>query len=347
MYRRLKRLTLTALQCCGLFALARRAMRKRLRILCYHGFALADETDWRPNLFIRLETFRRRLDWLQRCGFTVLPLGEALELLRTGRLPQNPCVITIDDGFFGTIPLALPELKARNLPATVYVTTYYMEKETPIFPLAVQYMLWKTRTQTLDLTGMPYGAGEVVNLADKAERERAMQRYISHCETSCSHQERQVIARELGKRLGVDYSVLAESRIVSLMNTDEVASLAAAGIDIELHTHRHSLPADDRAAAVREIADNRRALEPLVGRELQHFCYPRGEWTAQQWPWLEEFGIASATTCISGMNDASTPRFCLRRFLDSEDVSEIEFKAEMAGVADLARRAARAVGLRR
>ena len=40
----------------GFFALARRLTRDRLRILCYHGFELQDESSFRPKLFMTRAT---------------------------------------------------------------------------------------------------------------------------------------------------------------------------------------------------------------------------------------------------------------------------------------------------
>ena len=47
----------------------------------------------------------------------------------------------------------------------------------------------------------------------------------------------------------------------------------------------------------------------------------------------------SAPPTLPGLNDAGTPRFELRRFLDSETCSAIRFEAEMAGFLDLLRTA--------
>ncbi len=52
----------------------------------------------------------------------------------------------------------------------------------------------------------------------------------------------------------------------------------------------------------------------------------------------------SAVTCEVGTNDRSTPRYGLRRFLDSESVLPIEFEAELSGFAELMRRIRRGLG---
>src|SRR5438128_2260813 len=82
----------------GLFHLARHATRNQLRILCYHGSSLRDESRFRPELFIEPATFDARLRFLREHGFPVLPLAEALERLEEGTLPAGATVITLDDG---------------------------------------------------------------------------------------------------------------------------------------------------------------------------------------------------------------------------------------------------------
>jgi hypothetical protein len=49
-------------------------------------------------------------------------------------------------------------------------------------------------------------------------------------------------------------------------------------------------------------------------------------------------GIRSAVTCIPGLNDSKTHPYELRRFLDGENITNLEFEAEMSGFLDLCRR---------
>jgi hypothetical protein len=105
-----------------------------------------------------------------------------------------------------------------------------------------------------------------------------------------------------------------------------------------LHTHRHRFPTDETQAK-RELEDNRAVLQPLVcGKPLIHFCYPSGRWSEQHFALLSDAGIASATTCDAGLNYPTTHHLALRRFLDNEYVSQIEFEAEMCGFLDILRR---------
>lgn len=285
---------------------------------------------------MREETFSRRMEYLRKHGYTILPLQRASGLLRLGGLPDRVVVVTVDDGFYSVFRCALPILNEHSIPATVYVTSYYSAKESPIFRLAVQYIFWKTGRRSLDFSGLGFTFGSLPASASESERNRALWEIIRFGEAECDEATRCELVRELAERAGLDSSELFCGRRFSLMNQEEIRHLSVAGIDIQLHTHRHCLPADERLVT-REITDNRRFLEPLTRNHLQHFCYPSGVWSRQHWPWLRRLGIKTATTCDPGLNYTDTPELGLRRFLDGEDVSSIEFEAELSGFSELLR----------
>jgi len=330
-------------KCLGLFALARRLTAKQLRILCYHGLSIDDEHLYSPSLFMRAETIRSRLKTLVRGNYPVLPLGEAIEALRSGNLPPCATVITYDDGFYGNFRGGATLFREFPLPTTFYVTTYYVTKQSPIFRHAVQYLFWKTTRPELHLEGLPGVPEGVLDLRSSSDVRARMWQLIRHGETSLDEAGRVSLCKELACRLGVDYDALARSRKLGLMTLDEIRTLAGLGVDIQLHTHRHRFPPDE-ADVHREIADNRAVLEPLLNRKCNHLCYPSGVFQTEQWPWLETEGIVSAVTCEVGMNSRSTPRYGLRRFLDSESVHAIEFEAELAGFSEILRRFRRLLG---
>lgn len=319
--RALKRTLLRVCAAVGLFRLTGMLFSHRLQILCYHGFQLVDECRFRPQLFISENTFIGRLQYLVREGFVVLPLGEALTRMWNGTLPRRSLAITIDDGFKSTLSLAAPILLRFDLPATVYVTTYYMEKNVPVFRLAMQYLFWRASA------GLPAAAAS----------QQLMWDLIQKGEGLSSESERQSLLHETGRILA-DTICLDELPSLSIMSGEEVGLLARQGFDIQLHTHRHRFPSHDRSIACQEIVQNQSRLEAITGRKTRHFCYPSGIFASSQWAWLQELGIESAATCLPGLNTPRTPRYALRRFLDSEDISFVEFRAELAGFSELLRR---------
>ncbi len=315
----------------GLFGLSARFFRRRLHILCYHGFEVLDECSFRPLLFISRSTFAERLRRIEEYGMNVLPLEQAIQELRDGTMPERAVVITIDDGFASTSSIAVPLLQKSRMPATVYLTTYYSERNVPIFRLAVQYLFWRA--------GVSVVTAAKLDLDDRGSTDESLsvETVVKHGEALDTEDKRQTLLVRLAGALGVDTRTLYDNRLLSLMSGDEVRAIAAQGIDVQLHTHRHRFPRHDKAAACTEIEENRARLEALTGRSARHFCYPSGEFASTQWPWLESLGIKSATTCLPGSNAPETPPYGLRRFLDSEGVRPIEFDAELAGFGELIR----------
>ena len=115
----------------GGFALARRLTARGLRILCYHSISVHDEHCFQPKLFIHEDTFRKRIAYLKRHDYPVLPLGEALALMYRKALPLRSIVITFDDGWLGIGLKAAPLLYERGFPSTVYVTTRDVVDDVP------------------------------------------------------------------------------------------------------------------------------------------------------------------------------------------------------------------------
>ena len=84
--------------------------------------------------------------------------------------------------------------------------------------------------------------------------------------------------------------------------------------------------------------ENDEILEPIAGSPREHFCYPSGRYELSQLPWLEKLGVRSATTVEPGFCYPGTSKMMMPRILDSEDLSDIEFEAELCGFIELTRR---------
>lgn len=321
-----------------MFGLARKRTRRGLCILCFHGTSFTDEHQFRPKLFQTPAVFRSRMEYLHRVGYSTLTLVEAMLRLRHGDLGEKELVITIDDGFYGTAALAAPILKEFGFTATVYVTTYYVQRNHPIYRLALQYMFWKTALTTVNFTGLPVHLNGMGSPKGDAG-ESALWKLIEYGETQLTEDGRMQLAGELARRLEVDFDELVSSRRLTLMTEAEVTSLAHQGFDIQLHTHRHRLP-EDPLQARRELEENRAVLERLSERPLQHLCYPSGVWSRNSWPLLSELAVKTATTCDPGLNYSDTAPLGLRRFLDFQTTPQIVFEAEVSGFAELMRIAA-------
>jgi hypothetical protein len=87
-------------------------------------------------------------------------------------LPPRTLVITFDDGWLGIGLKAVPVLRKYGFPSTLYVTTRDVVDETPVFDVALRYLIWKGRGKALDLGLLGLGPGAIA-LNSPEEREHA------------------------------------------------------------------------------------------------------------------------------------------------------------------------------
>jgi len=304
----------------GFFYIAEWFTRKELRILCYHGFSVTDEHRWFPGTFMTPALMRQRFRYIKKRGYRVLTLDQALEHMAGGDLPARALVLTFDDGFASTLAEGVPLLREFSFSAVLYVTSYYVTHAHPIFRLAVQYLFWKAKKTDF-----------------KSDLDRISQ-VIETGNSLTDNVSRDELIRSLGRELRIDAEPLFIDRRFHLLTPSEIKQCSEGGFEIQLHTHRHRFPKEPDLLR-REIIQNREVLEPIVDRSMNHLCYPSGVYDSAQWNVLHSEGIQSATTCELGLNSGKTPRLGLKRQLDSETVTQVEFEAELSGFTELLRRA--------
>ena len=111
----------------------------------------------------------------------------------------------------------------------------------------------------------------------------------------------------------------------------EVAEISRGGVDIQLHTHRHRLPAK-KELFLDEIFSNQDLIKAATGKRAVHFCYPNGFYRPDSPAWLREAGVLSATTCEPGLARRQSDRMMLSRAVDSCAVSPARFESWLSGV---------------
>jgi len=312
--------------------------RNRLLILCYHGFSMADEHLWRPSLYIQPDTFRRRVALLRAAGYRVLPLGRALDLLETGDLPPRSVAITVDDGSKNFIEAGYPVIRGLQVPVTAYVSTYYVFDRRPVFDVCASYLLWRGSQAGARLVRQRWLLGPTDLGGGRQWAALYRQLYCYSRDEALGADAKHEVLRDLAGEVGVDFDDLTHRELFHLMSPADLARLDPELVDLQLHTHRHTMP-PEATLVEREIRDNRAGLSSCGRRpeQLVHFCYPSGVYHRPQLAALRDLGIKSATTCVPGIASRSCDPLLLPRFIDSESVTEAAFLTWLSGLGALLR----------
>jgi peptidoglycan/xylan/chitin deacetylase (PgdA/CDA1 family) len=305
--------------------------RHRLLILCYHGVSMYDEHEW-GDLYISPDTLRRRMELLTQARCNVLPFAEALERLRNGTLPDRAVVITFDDGLHDFFSVAFPIIESFGYPVTLYLTTYYVEFNRPVFDPMCDYLLWKGRRKQNMEWPEVFPTPVALDHAGRQTAAAAIKQFAkSH---KLSGREKDDLLARLAERLDIDYPELCRKRVLHLITPEEAKELADRGVDLEYHTHRHRVYRS-RERMFAELQDNRRRIATFTAHEPRHFCYTGGFYLPEYVDYLKAYGLVSATTCKSGLCTAQTNPLLLPRLVDTAGLSDLEFRAWLEGTADL------------
>ncbi len=310
--------------------------RQRLSILCYHSISLRDEHEGLPKLYMTASFFKKRMQYLRRQGFNVLPLSEALTAMYAGTLPRRSVALTFDDGTRDFFECAVPILSELNIPATVYITTSYSERRWPVFDTAIRYLVWRARGSDIDvgavcgmpsLLGAPLASDEACFATGMSVRNEAVRLGFSAV-------QKHELLHKLASAIGVDFDAFVGGGQFQIMPPEQISKLPTPLIDIGLHTHRHRMPRDEHLFG-REIQDNQESIcRSANGRKPTHFCYPSGEYGKIFLPWLDSAGISSATTCVPGLATRRSNPLLLPRFIDTMATSEDTFASWLDGTSE-------------
>jgi peptidoglycan/xylan/chitin deacetylase (PgdA/CDA1 family) len=293
----------------GLAAVVRQVLRAtgqgKLTILAYHR--VHREPDRLFPAAADARRFDEQLAWIAD-ALDVLPLAEAIDMLRDDRLPPRTACITFDDGYADNVDVALPILQRRRLHATFFVATGFLDGGRMWNDTIIESVR-RAPGPMLDLEAMALGS---LPIASPHERREAIDRIIGQMKylpPDVRSAQVDALADRVGASLPDDL----------MMRSDDVRALHAAGMAIGAHTATHPILARlTDAGALAEIRDGRATLESIIGAPVALFAYPNGKPGSDYAPahvaMVRELGFAAALTTQPGTATARSDFHQLPRF---------------------------------
>ena len=254
--------------------------------------------------------FRAEMEYLAKNFHLV-----SLDQLAGGQLPTNGnkyCVaVTFDDGYRDNFLYAFPILQKLGIPATIFLTTGYIESgELP----------WYDQVRlAFKLTRQPrIGLREIGGPDSALETEQARLGALAYTLNWLRQTDEPTRARLLQEL----FRALRAPSPLNLPNTllawEEIRQMSRQGITFGAHTVTHpvlsSLPVP---RLEEEILGSKKTVEKRLQRPIQHFAYPFGkkaDFSAEAKQVVQSAGFLTAVTTISGVNDPQQDRYELKRF---------------------------------
>lgn len=304
-----------------------------LTVLNYHRVTDLNTPDFDtflPNVSATPHAFAEQMDYVSR-HFNVVTMAELVAWLRKEHsLPRHPLLITFDDGYYDNYSEAYPILKARNLPATIFLATNQIGTSKPFFWDLVAYCFHHTNRNSADL---PHAGTQVWNTEN---RDAVMLAWIDRLKSLPSDEIWKIVKR-LPEQLGVAMPDDAFNGLY--MTWDHVREIASEDIDIGAHTMSHPrLTLLPREQVREELGGSKRRIEEEIARPVLVFAYPFGL-SADFSPEIEavavKVGFEAAFTLRSGpcsLLEARRAPTAIRRIFVSHKDSLPRFAAKISGL---------------
>jgi peptidoglycan/xylan/chitin deacetylase (PgdA/CDA1 family) len=295
-------------------------LHSRLSILIYHRVPpqpdplFPEEGD--------AEVFDRQMSQVADC-FNVIPLLDAVQGLRKGKLPSRAACITFDDGYADNAEIALPILQKHGIPATFFVATSFLNGGRMWNDTVIE-LIRRAPGDLLDLSRMGLGQFEIGTIP---QRRQAIYNVLGELKYLPLEPRRSRV-----EAMSAIIPVIPSNNL--MMTSDQVRILHNAGMEIGGHTANHPILASmENNAARAEIADGKEMLENIIHAPVRFFAYPNGkpgrDYLSDHVRMVKDLGFDAAVSTAHGAAMTGVDLYQLPRFTPW-DRGQVRFTLRMA-----------------
>jgi peptidoglycan/xylan/chitin deacetylase (PgdA/CDA1 family) len=303
-----------------------RGRRDHLAVLTYHRVGTADDDGYPGIVSASSAAFAEQVAWLA-ADYHPISLADLLARRDGGpALPRRAVLLTFDDAYRCFASDAWPVLRARGVPAALFVPTAY--------PGVADRDFWWDRLYRAVLATPGTGtAGAPITTslgpvdARSPDARRRSFAGLRDAVKALPHDEAMAAVQATVERLG---GVPARPLV---LDWPTLRTLQAEGVAMGVHTRTH--PLLDRLPAARlddEIDGARQDLERELGRVEPAIAYPNGNHSPAVLAAVERAGLRLGFTTERGTNDLARPAWLtIRRINVGGGASRAILQAQLQG----------------
>ena len=246
-----------------------------LTVLAYHRIMPTDALECYPYdqelISATPKQFESQMRYLRQHRRPVA-LKDVITHIEQGMpLPANSVAVTFDDGFSDTYRYAFPILRRYQIPATIFVSTEYVETGEPFWFELASYLMYRVAPQSLEVQD-----GIRLPTSDSwDDRTRSLRRLHGSLK-DLPNAERLKVLNEWSQRYSAELSHGASlhNRPISW---PQVIEMAASGIAFGSHTVSHpNLTRVTDEELERELSESKLVLQTKLQRPIETIAYPIG-----------------------------------------------------------------------
>jgi peptidoglycan/xylan/chitin deacetylase (PgdA/CDA1 family) len=314
----------------------RRFFIKDMPILTYHRVCDISDLEGYPFDIDLISADTANFSWQMefiKANFNPIHLSRVIEYLE-GKcdLPSNPIVVTFDDGFDDVYTNAYPILKRLDVPATLFITTSFLEEEKTIWYERLAHFILQTNYK-LVIPGLNF---EIPESNDINLRRQYYSQLVEQLKLLPNGKRIELLNELYEKYRENYYSTSNDIRNLSRpLNWEQIFEMSKSIFEIGSHSLTHpvltSLTNEDLK---HELVESKNILESKLEIKIDTMAYPVGT----EFAYDERVEIATSDagyklglTYVEGRNNPKKlDCFALKRMHVDRDLPKDTFICKLA-----------------
>jgi peptidoglycan/xylan/chitin deacetylase (PgdA/CDA1 family) len=249
-----------------------------------------------PGMVTLESTFDKQMRYIKK-NFNVISLDALISYLKDKKNPPaRSMVITFDDGWRDNYLFAFPILKRYDLPATIFLSTDYIDTSKMFWFHVVSFIL-QARVLTFQKMTDILNKFEQIN----PEEKRSIVESFALADVFIEKLKRikpdiqEKIIREMTKESDIRMNERGKQRW--MLDWGEIKEMAENQISFGSHAHSHRILTYLNFTQIKkELTESKRAIEEKMNRPANCFAYPNGDYTPPIKELVREEGYLCACT---------------------------------------------------
>ena len=248
---------------------------KAVTILAYHRVLnIADEDNFPFDIELvsaSVSAFTSQMQYVKQ-HFTPMSFASLLQCLDRGEAPPpNAVIITFDDGFADNYHNAFPVLKKFNIPATIFLSTGYIDGQEIFWYEKLSYAVMTASPCTLAIPQT-----EIVHLDGSPLSRRCAIKILMRRLQRVPDHERLAILDDLFNQLSINHRNISDPRSGPL-TWEQILEMSASRIEFGSHGVSHPVFSMlDSAKLQFELTHSKQQIETMLNKPVQVMAYPVG-----------------------------------------------------------------------
>jgi len=303
----------------------------------YHRIGHVEQDPFELN--VSEENFAQQLAVIKKIASS-MTVGGVTEQILHNQWQHRSVIITFDDGYADNLLLAKPILESYNIPATIFVTSDFIDKKNECWSDSLEQLFFSGYTfplaLKLTLAGKSYSWDFSGQVAEKPSSLNfrwtvfensnpsifhSIFMEIFHLLRDLSTSDKECCISQIRSQLGVE-EILRPT--CQFLTTEQLIHLAESDlIEIGGHSKTHevlSTLALEKQES--EIIESKRYIEQVINKPINSFCFPYGsknDYSIETLSLLKKAGYQSSCAGSQGtirrnLNENSQSLFELPRY---------------------------------